>query len=251
METSNEVAVKEFILRDNGEFRTPYNTEFEFYVFVKNGDVNKVKEFCNDKFSEKKGFGKLCDNPLQNLKYHFAITAALIARYCIEGGMPHETAYTLSDLYIYKADKCSTEDMISKLHTEMSIDYTKRMNSLKKNKIYSKPVVMCVNYICENPAKKITLTMLAEKTGLNENYLSRLFKKEMGCTVTDYVIGKKIETAENMLKFSDYSLSEVAFLLGFPSQSYFTAVFKRLTGTTPKIYRDEHFRKIDIGEKHG
>ena len=249
MDTSNEISIKEYIMRDAGEFRASYNKEFEFYILVKNGEVGKIKNICSEPFSEKKGLGKLCENPLQNLKYHFVITAALIARYCIEGGMPHETAYNLSDLYIGKADKCKSAGALSRLHAEMSLDYAKRMNALRKSKIFSKPVVMCVNYICENPARKITLSGLAEKTGLNQSYLSRLFKKEMGCSVTEYITAKKIEAAENMLKFSEYPPSEIAFLLGFPSQSYFTAVFRRLSGTTPKKYRNEHFRKVELSEK--
>ena len=90
------------------------------------------------------------------------------------------------------------------------------------------------------------MSELSVVTGLNESYLSRLFKKETGLTVTDYILRKKIETAENMLKFSEYSPSQIAFMLGFPSQSYFTAAFKKISGTTPKKYRDGHFRKVDI-----
>lgn len=246
MDISNEMAIKEYIMREDGEIRAPYSSEFEFYLLVKNGEVEKVEEACRTEFSDKSGFGKLCENPLQNIKYHFVVTAALIARYCIDGGMPHETAYNLSDLYIGRADKCTSFEQISKLHTKMSIDYAKRMNALKKNRIFSKPVVICVDYICENLGRKISMAELSVVTGLNESYLSRLFKKEMGLTVTDYILRKKIETAENMLKFSEYSPSQIAFMLGFPSQSYFTSVFKKISGTTPKKYRDGHFRKVDI-----
>lgn len=248
MNISEELIVKEYIMREENEYRVPYSSEFEFYIFVKNGEVEKVKEACKKAFSDIEGFGKLCENPLQNIKYHFVVTAALIARYCIEGGMSHETAYNLSDLYINRADKAKTFSDISRLHTEMSVDYAKRMNKIGKNRIFSKPVILSVDYIYENIGKRITLSDLAELTGLNESYLSRLFKKETGETVTDYILRKKIETAENMLKYSSYPPSEIAFMLGFPSQSYFTAVFRKLTDTTPKKYRDEHFRKVDMKE---
>ncbi|MBP0960326.1 MAG: helix-turn-helix transcriptional regulator [Oscillospiraceae bacterium] len=246
MSISEELIVKEYIMREENEYRAPYSSEFEFYLLVKNGEVEKIKEFSKKEFSEKTGFGKLCENPLQNIKYHFVVTAALIARYCIDGGMAHETAYNLSDLYINRADKARSFKEISELHAEMSLDYTKRMRRISKSRIFSKPIIIAVDYIYENISKRITLTDLAEVTELNESYLSRLFKKETGETVTDYILRKKIETAENMLKYSSYPPSEIAFMLGFPSQSYFTAVFKKLTGTTPKKYRDCNFRKIDI-----
>lgn len=246
MSISEELIVREYIMREESEYRVPYSSEFEFYILVKNGEVEKVKEACKKEFSDKSGFGKLCDNPLQNIKYHFVVTAALIARYCIDGGMSHETAYNLSDLYINRADKAKSFSDISKLHTEMSLDYAKRMNKIGKSRIFSKPVILCVDYIYENIGKRITLSDLAEVAGLNESYLSRLFKKETSETVTDYILRKKIETAENMLKYSSYSPSEIAFMLGFPTQSYFTSVFKKISGETPKKYRDGHFRKVDI-----
>lgn len=66
--------------------------------------LKKIKELCHESFQEKKGLGVLSDSPLQNLKYHFTITAAMLARYCIEGGMEVTEAYDLSDYYIHKAD---------------------------------------------------------------------------------------------------------------------------------------------------
>ena len=249
MDNFGEMAIKEYIMRDEGQFHAPYSHEFRFYILVRNGETEKVKEACRKEFSDKSGFGKLCENPLQNIKYHFVVTAALLARYCIDGGMPHETAYNLSDLYIRQADKCTSFEQISKLHSRMSVDYAKRMNALQKSRIFSKPVVVCVDYICENLGRKISLSELSEVTGLNQSYLSRLFKKQTGFTVTDYILRKKIETAENMLKYSEYSPSEIAFMLGFPSQSHFTAVFGKISGTTPKKYRDEHFRKVDIKQE--
>ena len=194
----------------------------------------------------KSGFGKLSENPLQSIKYHFVVTAALIARYCIEGGMEHETAYSLSDLYIQKADRAESLSRISRLHKEMSADYAQRMKALRKSRIYSKPIVKCIDFIYDNLHKRITIAELAECAGISESYLSRLFRKETGQTVTDYISGKKTEAAEKMLRYSDYLPSQISNILAFPNQSYFIRVFKKKTGMTPKKYRDEHFRKTGL-----
>ena len=50
--------------------------------------------------------GKLSENKLQNIRYHFVVTTAMIARYCVHNGMEQEKAYGLSDFYILKMDKC-------------------------------------------------------------------------------------------------------------------------------------------------
>jgi AraC family transcriptional regulator len=68
----------------------------------------------------------------------------------------------------------------------------------------------------------------------------------MGISVSSYIQSKKIETAQNMLCHSDYAISVISTTLAFPSQSYFTSVFREKTGKTPTQYRAEHFRTSGI-----
>lgn len=104
MNIPQELLYQQYVCRELETYRAPYDPEPEFYSYVKQGNTEKVKELCCEPFQEKKGLGVLSDFPLQNLKYHFAITAAMLARYCIEGGMEATEAYDLSDYYIHKAD---------------------------------------------------------------------------------------------------------------------------------------------------
>lgn len=89
---------KLFMQREENLFHLPYEREIDFYETVQQGDVNKLEKIFLPLKS--KQLGHLSDNNLRNLKYHLTITIALITRFCIEGGLPPETAYTLSDLYI-------------------------------------------------------------------------------------------------------------------------------------------------------
>lgn len=84
---------------------------------------------------------------------------------------------------------------------------------------------------------KVTVEELAKSLDLSPSYLSRMFHKEQGITITDYVAQEKIRAAQNMLLTTDLSYEAIAYELGFSSQSYFGAVFKRLTGVTPREYR--------------
>jgi YesN/AraC family two-component response regulator len=182
------------------------------------------------------------------MKFHFVITTALVARYCIEGGMDLSDAYSLSDFYIQKADKCTRISAISDLHADMCLDYAERMRQLRKNTISSKQIALCIDYIHDNMHKRITLEDLAAYVSLNPSYLSKLFKKETGTTVSDYIRKQKLETAKNMLIYSEYRPAEIASTLAFPSQSYFTEQFRRYTGLTPATFRKENFRKT-LGER--
>lgn len=251
MNTDKELSYREFVMRENSAFHAPFNPEFVYYNAVKNGDFDTVTNLTKSKFSEKVGLGKLSNNPLQNMKYHFVITTALIARYCIEGGMEHETAYNLSDYYIQKADECTSISQISKLHVQLSLDYTQRMKNLRKDHIISKHIVKCIDYIYNSLHTRIRISDLAEYVGLNESYLSKLFKKELGISVTDYIQQRKIETAKNMLQYSNYLPSEIATILCYPNQSYFIHIFKKNVGMTPKHYQDIYFRKTAILTKKG
>ena len=249
MSFQKELFYKEFVQRENEFLRAPYNPEIEFYSTIKAGDVEKVKELCKDALVDKPGLGKLSDDPLQNMKFHFVVTTALVARYCIQGGMDLSAAYSLSDFYIQKADRCKKTSEISALHPIMCVDYAKRMRSLRKNAVCSLQVSKCIDYIYDHLHARITVEDLAEYVELNPSYLSRLFKKEVGTSISEYIRRQKLETAKNMLVYSEYRPAEIATTLAFPSQSYFTEIFRKYTGLTPKEYRKQYFH-ITLSEEN-
>lgn len=100
-------------------------------------------------------------------------------------------------------DTCTTVRQIADLHHEMAKDFTGKMVLQKKSSILSKPVVQCVDYIYSHIKERITVAMLAEYTGLSESYLSRVFKQNLGISISDYIREKKIEKATHLLRYSD------------------------------------------------
>ncbi len=221
----------------------PIEEEYTFYQAVSSGDMDFVQENCKQSsFTNPDGMGTLSVNPLTNIKYHFVITVAMITRHCVDAGLELEQAYRLSDFYIKKMDSYTSMEDISKLHDDMVLDFTGKMLLLKKNAVISRSIVLCMEYIYNNINHRITVQELAEHTNLSPSYLSRLFKKELGISISDYILEKKIEKAQNLLKYSTYSLIEIANYLAFSSQSHFIQTFKKMVGTTPKKYRDHHYR---------
>ncbi len=217
-----------------------YDREMEFYQSVKMGNIEETMRLFKPLNSE--GLGKLSDDPLRNLKYHLIITIAFVTRYCIEGGLPMEQAYNLSDIYIQRVDKCASLKEVDSIHREVIDEYVHTMNRLHNDKVLPKQVITCIDYIYDNLHSKITLDDLADITGLSAPYLSKLFHREMGVTIKQYILRKKVEAAENLLKFSDYPCSAISQYLGFGTESHFISVFKSCTKTTPKEYRDRFFR---------
>lgn len=226
------------------EHRSLYD-EYSFYYAVKSGDMDTVCKNCeSNDFANPNGVGILSKTPLINLKYHFVVTAAMITRYCMEGGLEVEQAYRLSDFYILKMDDCTTMKQVVDLHDIMVKDFTGKMVLLKKQSIISKPVMQCIDFIYSHIKERITIQALSEYTGLSSSYLSRIFKENLGISVSDYIREKKIEQAIHLLKFSDKTLIEIANYLSFSSQSHFIQTFESFTGMTPKKYRDKYFKSM-------
>ena len=219
--------------------------EYSFYTAVKTGDMETVVANCKeDAFIHLEGTGVLSRNALTNIKYHFVVTAAMLTRYCIDGGLEPEQAYRLSDFYILKMDTCTTVRQIADLHHEMAKDFTGKMVLQKKSSILSKPVVQCVDYIYSHIKERITVAVLAEYTGLSESYLSRVFKQNLGISISDYIREKKIEKATHLLRYSDKSIIDIANYLSFSSQSHFIQTFENFTGMTPKKYRNKYYKSM-------
>ena len=244
MKYSKEIFYQEFIRREDSTNRAPYNPELEFYSIIQNGDIEQVKELCKaSPLKDKKGLGLLSEKPVNNIRYHFVITTALVARYCIEGGLDVATAYNLSDFYIKKSDTMKSVEDKTQKQANKSIDNAKKMRNLKKNSICSKPVAECIDYIYDHLHTRITVELLAKRVNLTPSYLSRLFKKETGDNIGHYIKMLKLDTARNMLIYSDYSPAQIAQTLAFPSQSYFTEQFRLHTGLTPANYRNINLRQ--------
>ncbi len=240
MSINKELAQREFMQREYGKLHSPYEKELEFYSAVAAGDIERVKELYTPLAVE--GYGKLSNDSIRNIKYHLIITIALIARFCIEAGMPTETSYTISDIYINRLDLSETEEQLSLIHREVFLEYAKRMQSVNSGEAYSKHILMCLDLIYDNIYSGIRVSELADKLGLSAQYLSKLFRQEVGVTISEYIMSRRIQAAENMLKYSDYSSIDIGNYLNFSSHSHFISSFRKHTGFTPKQYREEYFR---------
>ena len=90
---------------------------------------------------------------------------------------------------------------------------------------------------------KIQVQDIAEKLGLNANYLSELFHKNEHVSLKDFIQKEKINMAKNLLIYSKYSYTEIAVYLGYSSQSHFGKQFKKYADMTPRRYREVYGAK--------
>ena len=213
----------------------PYDRETAFYRSIQLGDEAGAMRLYTPLGQE--GFGQLSDDPLRNLRYHLIITVAFITRYCMAGGLDAETAFNLSDLYIRRIDRCSSADEIHALHRELITAYAGRMRALQPRPGGSRPIQRCREHIHTHLHTRIAVEELCAVSGLSRAYLSRLFRQETGMTITRYITLQKLEAAKESLEFTAQSVSEIAHILAFSSESHFISVFRREVGITPGEYR--------------
>ncbi len=109
-------------------------------------------------------------------------------------------------------------------------------NYARKN--YSPLVQRCMNTIDFYYSSEISLSWLAAQCGVSDSYLSTSFRKETGMTVTDCINTTRIRQALILLNTSELSIGDIASRCGFPDANYFSRVFRKLQGLSPKQYRD-------------
>lgn len=242
-----ELTMNLFEERESDQKHPTYDSEMALYNLIAEGKIDEVKEMMRSApKSDDPSRGILSDNPLRNAIYHHIAMTSIITRVCISKGLPQDLAYKLSDAFIKKADKQSRIEDVYAVQIEMVESFAEYMSSQSVKIAHSKQIMQCIDYIRQNIHGSITVAELADVVMLNETYLSKLFKKEMGCTVSEYIRNEKIKEACYLLVYTDKTSIEIATDLSFSSHSYFISVFKKVTGLTPKEYRNKNFRKITV-----
>ncbi|KAA8747601.1 response regulator [Paenibacillus sp. UASWS1643] len=100
-------------------------------------------------------------------------------------------------------------------------------------------VTRVIQYIEMNYSSTCTLQAVAAHVHVTPNYLSHLFKKETGQGFSQYVSKRRIDKAKLLLHSTRQSMADIAELTGFDNSSYFTTVFKQMTGVSPREYRKQ------------
>lgn len=183
--------------------------------------------------------GKMTADALRQQRYTFVGFAVMVSRAAMQGGMEQEEALSLSDIYCQQMDALTDSAAIYGLLYHMALDFCQRVAACKDMRQLSPCTRQCVGYISQHLHQSIRLEQLAALTGLCGKTVAKRFKQELGQTVAEYIHAQKVQEACYLLGHSEYSLADISVFLDYPSQSYFTKVFKNHTGLTPQQYRSQ------------
>ncbi len=239
-----EQSLQEYLFKQREEAfnHATYSEEMSSVQPVKDGNIKEVERVIRN--HKGKQLPSLSSSPLLSKKFLFVADVTVCCRFCIEGGMPATESYGLSDLYIQRTDQCETEEDVEKLYGNMMMDYARRMQGYKKKRRNLSPkIILSINYIQNHLHERITVADIADELEMNASYLSTLFSKETGYSVSAYIREQKINAAKHLLAYNAYSCTDIAEYLGFSGESHFSALFTKQEGISPKEYRRRQYEK--------
>lgn len=212
--------------------------ENKILYIIKEGRVEDLKELS---FIKEEEMASILSKSsyLRSIKNHIITLITLVSRASIEGGLHEEIAFSLHDSFIQQVEELNRLDEVRSLAREVLYTFAEKVKQVKDER-YSKTITACKDYIYKHIYEEINHNDIANKVELSPKYLSALFKKEVGITVSDYIQHTKIDEVKKLLAYSKTPISEICSLLNFNDQSYFTKVFKKVVGITPKQYRERH-----------
>lgn len=211
--------------------------ENQILKIVRHGDIELLKKRYFVKDGEDVSMYSKSSS-LRSLKNHLITLAALVSRAAIEGGVHSETALEYSDQYILNIEEAFSEAELYRLTSEMLNFFTFKVREVK-NEQYSSVVVQAIYFISTHLYINFQNNEIAEYVAVSPNYLSYLFNKETGSTLTTFIQRARIEEAKHLLQNTNISIHEVGDLLSFSDQSYFTKIFKKHVGVTPKQFKNK------------
>ena len=206
--------------------------------FVRHGDTAALKEWLKNAPAVRPGI--LSSDTLRQLKNTFIVTATLVSRAAIRGGMDVNDALSLSDAYIQKNELLSSVESIENLQYHMVFDYTEKVEKIRLGKTPTKLLTDIVNYVQKHLSEPVDIAALSKAMFISRTHLAVKFKKETGMTLTEFVLKEKIEEGKRLLRYTDKPISAISAYLGFSSQSHFANVFKKYANSSPNEYRLKH-----------
>ncbi len=138
--------------------------------------------------------------------------------------------------YLEKAESIQTRKDLSRLILQMVTSYCECIQNYTLGQ-YSPPIQQMVHYIHLHTEEALSLKFFSQMCNFSPSYLSNLFHKETGTTLTAYINQYRVERAVVLLQYSSLSIAQVGERVGFLDECYFTRIFKRLKGVSPSVYR--------------
>lgn len=211
----------------------PYEKEKELLHKVKLGNASEANAVLNDLL----GYVLFAEgNSLEVVKARAIELSSLLSRTAIEGGAPTDSILKLNNQFLMKIQQIHSLETLCFHLQEIVVTFSESMFQQAPNQ-NSELMRKAMIYISKHFNEPLTLEDAAQYVHLHPSYFSTLFKQSIGSSFKEYLNMVRIEESKRLLSNTDFSIIDIAVAIGFEDQSYFSKVFKKYTGLTPKQYR--------------
>ena len=236
-----EVIRQKLIDSEESYLNTTFWDIHPLFRMVQNGDREQLQERLHFQF-ENFPAGRISRDARKQLEY---LTVSLVNTFmiaAIQGGVYPPDANAAADQALRRLCQIRAVDEIPAIVRETAVRLCGMVRQAKQQDTGNSHVEKAKHFISTHLTQEIRMEDVAADAGVSPYHLSRLFKTHTGKTMRDYLNHERIEAAKELLAVSDHGIPEIASLLRFCDQSYFTLVFRRETGMTPGQYRKENHR---------
>lgn len=211
-----------------------YRNENLLMEAISKGQLHLVTAAASTVFNN--GTELRLSDSLRDRKNYLIILKTLLRKAAEYGGVHPIHLHRLSSHYAGMIENARSIKQSLSLQEAMIRDFCQlvKRHSLSKYSYYVGQAITLIQY---DLTADLRLKTIAEKLNVNSSYLSNLFHKEVGITLTDYINGQRIERSIHLLQLTTKSVQEIAAECGIQDANYFIKLFKKHTGFTPSRYR--------------
>ncbi|HUW40430.1 MAG TPA: helix-turn-helix domain-containing protein [Rectinemataceae bacterium] len=234
---------------DRGSPPYPIEKERELLHAISNGDKGESQRLLNEILGHV--FFSSGQEPAV-VRARVLELIVLLSRAALEGGADIEQIFGLNFTYLSQVQKMRSIEDIAHWLSKIMVRFTELVFDLRDVK-HADTLQKALRYINAHYTEEITLDDVAGAVFLSPTYFSKLFNAEMKCRFTAYLNRVRIDKSRILLKNTDIPLVDIAGMVGYEDQSYFTKVFKKTVGVSPGRFRESGGRtgaNPEIHEKH-
>jgi AraC-like DNA-binding protein/ligand-binding sensor protein len=207
----------------------PYETERELLASITDSDRPRAQRLLNELLGH---IFFATGGDFQRIKTRIYELLIMLSRAAVDAGASPEYAFQLThDFFINSQHITNIDNLCFSLTkiTNQFIESIFAFSDVKNVNVIHK----ALQYMRQNYFEKVSLNSVAKIVDLTPSYFSKVFKKEMGCNFNAYMNSIRIEKSIMLLRNEKLTIANIATAVGFEDQSYFTKVFKRVTGASP------------------
>ncbi|MCD7834552.1 MAG: AraC family transcriptional regulator [Lachnospiraceae bacterium] len=216
----------------------PSNLEMKIIDALMKGDEQKFYQSLQETAAYESAEYHL--SPLKTIEYSTVSIIAILTRALISRHISPVDAYNLSDMLLSRMSNLRTANDFDKFL--YSTVFPSFMHLVRSQITSNEPPIIgdCKSYVLHHLNQPLSLDLIAKEIGVSKNYLSSFFHQTEGMTLTDYIHKERIQASANMLKYSDYSILQIANYFQYQTQGHFGVVFKRYMQISPAAYRKQN-----------